>query len=224
MLILQNVHKNRELETQPVTAEENVRHGYKTDTRGATFWWLGDSSRWCFIFSSFAAISLILMLTCSNQTLQISSTNDTETTSSTLIFFCLLLCWSKRPWHLPGQKAAPWRHWSWRNAWRWTPPFLCWSSPLCRPSSGHRWGGCESSAGTRGFCVRKTWKIKNGMSSFSSTDKSQSARQKHWFSLCIPTSVHICQVNILFYHFITCLYKIYIYTRMSPKPCSRWIC
>lgn len=87
MLILQNVHKNRELETQPVTAEENVRHGYKTDTRGATFWWLGDSSRWCFIFSSFAAISLILMLTCSNQTLQISSTNDTETTSSTLIFF-----------------------------------------------------------------------------------------------------------------------------------------
>ena len=58
-------------------------------------------------------------------------------------------CWSRRSLHPLGQRAAPWRHWRSRSAWQKPPLSQCWSSPLCRPSSGHRSWACEHSGWVR---------------------------------------------------------------------------
>ena len=49
-------------------SSERKRQRNSTKGReGVTFGWLGDSSRCCFIFSSFSTISLIFMFTCSDE-------------------------------------------------------------------------------------------------------------------------------------------------------------
>lgn len=69
---IQPVRKKHNQRKTPFNREEVARERHKgithtASTEAVTFWWLGDSSRCCFIFSSFSTISLIFMFTCSNK-------------------------------------------------------------------------------------------------------------------------------------------------------------